>query len=226
MGINDVFDRLNFFVNKFTGSFYTIPELENLTDSGQLALYYDFKKQYATSQLIKDALAPFRATYDFIPTDTISGYIVVPINSGYLDLLDIQITYQISNRTFYYPVELINEDERANRLNSQIDPVTITSPVGEQTRPRYFRLYPLSGYTGTVTYFRRPVKPVFGYSIVSGRIVVYNPSTSTQLEWRDTDIGSLILKSLEVAGINLPDGELEQFAMQKSQQNYLGENRL
>lgn len=226
MNISDVFDRLNFFINKYTGAWYTIPELENLTDSGQLALYSDYKPKYATSQLIKDALSPFRAFYDFTPTDSISGYIVVPADRDYLDLLDLQITYMISNLKVYYGVTLVNEDERANRLNSQIDPVTITSPVGEQTAPRYFKMTPLSGYTGTVTFFKRPVKPVFGYSTVSGRIIVYDPLTSTQLQWRDTEIIPLCLKALQSIGINLTSVEIGQFAELKTGQNWAGQNRL
>lgn len=229
MQINEVLDRINFFINKFTGSWYNIPELENLTDSGQLALYSDYKSKYATSQLIKDALSPFRPVYNFTPSDMISGYIIVPNDDDrpYLDLLDIQIQFQISNRTVYFPVSLVNEDERANRLNSQIDPVTVTSPIGEQAAPRYFLLYPTgNSYTGKVTYFRRPVKPVFGYSVVSGRIIVYDPTTSVQLEWRDTEITPLILKSLQIAGINLTEAELSQFAQAKSQDNWMGQNHL
>lgn len=226
MGIDQVFDRLNFYINKFTGSWYTIPELEDLTDAGSIAIYSDFKPKYATSQLIKDALSPFRKFWDFTPSDTVSGIIVVPLDRDYLDLLDIQIEFGISNRTIFYAVDLINEDERANRLNSQIDPVTVTSPIAEQLAPRYFRMYPLSGYTGRVTFFSRPVKPVFGYNIVSGRIIVYNPFTSTQLQWRDTEINQVILKSLEIAGINLSAGDLAQFAEQKTQTNYQGINHL
>lgn len=223
MNLQDVFNELNFYINKFTGSFYTIPELENMVDLGNLALYSDLKPKYATSQLIKDALSPFRATYNF--TTQVSGYVIVPA-TDYLDLLDIQIYFQISNRTVYYPVKLYNEDERANRLNSQIDPVTITSPIGEQTAPKTFRLYPVGAYNGNVTYLRRPVKPVFGYSVISGRVIVYNQNTSTQLEWRDTDIPSLIIKSLEVAGINLRAEDITAWSQAKSEGNYINMNRL
>lgn len=225
MDLSDVFDRLNFFINKYTGSWFTIPELENLCDSGQLALYSDYKPKYATSQLVKDALSPFRADYDFNPTQTISGYISVPYNSGYLDLLDIQIQVNISTRIIYWSVPMVNEDEISDRLNSQIDPVTISNPIGEQKLPRFFKLYPLSGYTGTVKYFRRPVKPVFGYSTISGRVIVYNPDTSTQLQWRETEIIPLCVKALKSVGINLSDEEINQFAEQKSGENFIGVNR-
>lgn len=227
MNISEVVDFLNFWINKKTNSYLTIDECVSILDRSQIALYSDYKSKYATSQEIKDALSPFRATYDFTPTNTISGYIVIPSNSNYLDLLDIQITFQISNRTMYFPVELVNEDERANRLNSQIDPVTSTSPIGEQTAPRYFRLYPQSiGYTGTVTYFRRPVKPVYSYTIISGRVPVYLPDSSVQLEWRESEIDEIVIKALQIAGINLSDEEISQFAVLKSTNNYQNQNRV
>ena len=222
MNLNDIFNFLNFYINKFTGSWYTIEELEDLLDFGQMALYSDLKPKYATSQLIKDALSPFRETYNF--TTQISGYVIVP-DSTYLDLLDIQIYFQVSNRTVYHPVDLVNEDTRAQRLNSQIDPVTITSPIGEQTAPRTFRLYPIGVYNGNVTYLRRPIKPVFGYSVISGRIIVYDPNTSTQLEWRETEIPSIIIKALSSIGINIGSQEVMQWSEIKSQQNYLNTNR-
>jgi hypothetical protein len=138
----------------------------------------------------------------------------------------LQITYALSNRTMYYGVPFPNRDERANRLNSQIDPVTVTSPVGEMMVPRYIRLYPTSGYTGTVTYLRRPVKPVFAYSLVSSRVVVYDAANSTQLEWRETEIVPLLLKALNSIGINLTDSEISNFAQIKSQENWQGINRI
>lgn len=226
MDINDVFNILNFWIGKEKGAYYTVPELEDLCDVGQLAYYSDIKPKYATSTLIKEILSPFKRKYDFTPTNTISGYIVIPSNVNYLDLLDIQITFTISNRTIYCPVPVYNEDERGHRLNSQIDPVTITSPIAEMDIPRFIRLYPLAGYTGTVTYFTRPIKPVFGYSVISGRQIVYNAATSTQLLWRDTEITRVILKSLSSIGINLSANDVAQFSEIKTQANYMGVNHL
>lgn len=225
MNISQCFDFLNFWINKVTGAFFTISELTQLVDRAQLAHYTDLKPKYATSQYVKDALSPFKRKWPFTPTGTISGYIVVQ-DDQYLDAIDLQIIYLISNLTVYYPVPIINEDERANRLNSQIDPVTITSPIAEQTAQRYFMMYPTVGYTGTINYFRRPIAPVFGYSIVSGRIIVYDPNTSTQLEWRDTEIDTILLKALRSIGINLTSADIAGWAQTQSQQNFSGVNKL
>lgn len=224
MNIQEVVNYLNFYINKVTGAWFTIPECIAVLDRGQMALYSDLKAKYATSQYVKDALSPFRDSYNF--TTAVSGYIIVPSNTNYLDLLDIQIYFQISNRTVYYPVKLVNEDERAERLNSQLDPVTSTSPIGEQIAHRTFRLYPTAAYNGNVTFLRRPVAPVFGYSVISGRVIVYDSNTSTQLEWRETEIVPLIIKSLQTLGINLSANEIASWAEIKSQQNFDGVNRI
>lgn len=225
MNLEEAFNHLNFWINKHQGAYYTIDELTDIVDRGQISLFSDLQPFYATSQHVKDALAPFRRTWSFTPSDTISGVIPVPSNLNYLNLLDIYITYSVSDRTFYAPVTMINEDERAIRLNSQIDPVTVTSPIGEQLAPGFFKLYPTAGYTGVITFFRRPVKPVFAYTTISERVIVYDNAASTQLEWPENWINALLLKALDTAGINLTDQERLQFAETKSAQNFQGFNR-
>ena len=223
MDLNDQINFLNFLIAKERGQFYTIPELENLLDYGQMSVFDDLHQKYATSQRIKDALIPFKEIYNF--TTLTSGYVIVP-DSRYLKFLDLQIYYNISDRRVYYPVKLINEDERADRLNSQIDPVTSTSPIGEQTAVKTFRLYPAHAYNGNVTYLRRPVKPVFGYNVISGRVIVYNPATSTQLEWGQDWINTILIKALKSIGINIKEADVSGFAEAASQANYTGLNMM
>lgn len=223
MNIAEAVDFIQFWINKRTGAWYTVDEAISVVDAGQMSLYRDLKPKYATSQWVKDALSPFREVYNF--TTAVSGNVIVP-DTDYLDLLDIQIFFQVSNRTVYAPIKLVNEDERAKRLNSQIDPVTATSPIGEQIGLRTFRLYPASIYNGNVTYLRRPVKPVYGYTVISGRVIIYDPNTSTQLEWRETEHIPLLLKGLQSLSINLSDAEIQNFAQIKTQDNWQGINRL
>jgi hypothetical protein len=218
---------LNFYIDKKAGAWFTVPELTEALDRGQMAYYSDIKAKYATSNLIKEILAPFRSTYNFTANNTISGYVVVPSNVNYLDLLDLQITYEISGvRTVYVPVAIVNEDERAARLNSQIDPVTATNPIGEIVAPGFFRIYPSGGYAGTVTFLRRPTKPVFAYTVISGRVIVFDEANSTDIEWRETEVVPVLLKALRTLGINLSDGEVSEFATAVTAGNFVGQNRL
>jgi len=232
LNISEDLEYLRFWINKKQGAYYSSEELCSIIDRGQMSAYTDFKTKYATSTLIKEILSPFKKTYNFTPSNTISGVIVLPSDSNYLDVLDIQIEVDISSRIIYSPVQIVNEDQRAYRLNSQVSPVTVSKPIAEIITPdpligaRYFKMYPAAGYRGTVTYLKRPVKPVFGYTLVSGRREVYNPDTSTQLEWRDSEHNYILLKSLQSIGINLTDQEISQFAELKTQENYNNVNRL
>ena len=223
MDLNDQLNFLNFYIAKERGAYYTIAELESVLDYGQMSLFDDLYQKYATSQRIKDALAPFKEVYNF--TTLTSGYVIVP-DDDYIKFLDLQIYFNISDRRVYYPVKLINEDERADRLNSQIDPVTSTSPIGEQTAVKTFRLYPTHAYNGNVTYLRRPVKPVFGYSVISSRVIVYNAGTSTQLEWGQDWINTILIKALKSIGINIKEADVSGFAEAASQANYTGLNMM
>lgn len=226
MNLEEIFQFLNFWINKYTNSWYTIPELTEVLDRGQLSYYSDNKAKYSTSQLVKEILSPFRERFNFTTSDTVSGVIPIPSNSEYLDLLDIQIQYTISDRTIYAGVPIIGEDERAIRLNSQVDPVTVTSPIAEILAPRFIKMWPTSGYTGTITYLRRPVKPVFVYTIISERVIVFDEAASTNIEWRQTEIIPVLSKALQHIGINLPDNAINEFAAAKTQNNFTGLNRL
>lgn len=303
MNIKECVDFINFWIRKERGAFYTIEESIELIDRGQVAYYNDLIPKYATSQIIKDSLSPFRAKYSFTSDNIVNGIVTIPnytfrtgikgltttslgfnksitsamsandkikiesvtnnftndilsitndrqisftativsttsnyelgnvfINkynddgqTNYLDLLDVSI--QVNGG--YYAVKMVNEDELSNRLNSQIDPVANATPVGEMIQLRKIQFYPkVNTYTGTVSYMRKPLKPVYGYTVVGGRTIVYDPATSTQLEWRESDVNMVLLKALSSIGINLSDAEVSQFAELKSQQNYQGVNHL
>lgn len=228
MNLEEQFNFLNFWINKELGAFYTISELELLLDRGQIALYNDYQSKASTSQRIKDAMSPFRDSYSFTPSDTLLGVVTVPANRNYLNLLDLSIRYAISGRsiTKQVAIQIYNEDERAERLNSQIDPVTVTSPIGEQVAEGSWQLYPEAQYFGKVTFYRRPVAPVFGYSVVSGRVIVYNPNTSTQMEWLETQQDEVLIKALSSIGINIGAQDVSQWAEIKSQQNYQNVNKI
>jgi hypothetical protein len=226
VNLSEGYQFLNFWINKEMSAFYTMQELDLIVDRGQMTLYSNYQPRYATSERIKDSLAPFVAHYDFTPSDTVSGYISVPSNLNFLNLLDVMITFTISGRgTRYVPVQMINQDDRANRLNSQIDPVTVTSPIGEVTAPGFIRLWPPDANTGTVTFLRRPVAPHFGYTTISGRVIVYDPATSVQLEWNEADQNMVYILALQSIGINISEQDVMAWSEKKGGENFSGSPR-
>jgi len=224
MNIYEIANFLNFYVQKERGNFFTYQELTDAIDRAQMALYSDFQASYGTSQRSQDALAPFLANYTFTQLTTVSGYIVIPSDSNYINLLDITVVYTSGGRTIYAPVPIVNKDERALRLNSQIDPVTATSPIAEMVAPRFFRLWPLTGLEGFVSYLRRPVVPVCSVTYISGRVPVYDAATSTQLEWPENFIDTILIKTLLILGVNMGDEKTVNIASMKSAANFTNQN--
>lgn len=228
MTILECHEALQFFIDKYIGGYYSSSELDSLLDRGQMALYGDYLPKASTSQRIKDALSPFKATYEITPANSLLGLVTIPSAQKYLNLLDFEIRYAISGRgmTKYVPLENVNEDERAEKLSSQIDSPTVTSPVLEQMGDGSWQLYPKSQYFGKVTFYRRPAKPVFGYSLISGRVISYDSGTSTQLEWKETQHNEILIKALASIGVNLGAGDITQWAEIKSQQNFNNLNHI
>lgn len=224
MTLEEQHEFLNFWINKFQGSYYTPPELDDVIDRGQMALFAELRPIYATSQRIQDALAPFLDEYEFNPSNTISGVASIPIDRNFLSLLDVHIEYTEGTRTRYSAVPLMNKNERANALNSQTDPVTETSPIGEVIAPRFIRLYPAAGYTGRITFFRRPARPNFGYTLISGRVIDYDPASSTQIEWPEDWQNAVLLKALSSVGINMSEQDITQWAEIRNQNNAQNQN--
>jgi len=243
MNIKEAVDYLNFWIRKERGAFYTIEESVNIIDIAQNAYFNDIMPKYATSQIVKDTLQPFKETFTFSPTTTTNGRTTIN-DINYYDLLDCTIQYIQDGRDTFYSIKMANEDELADKLNSQINPPIPTAPVAQMFTTRdanqnvlyQIQLYPRQDiYDGFINYMRRPIKPIYGYTIVGGRNIVYNPTLynpvtnpggSRQLEWRNNDITMILLKALLSLGINLSDQEVSQFAELKNQQNYQGINHL
>jgi hypothetical protein len=222
--LEDFFDLLYFYIGKERGAFITIEEMTNIVHEHQMALFMQYKPKYATNQIIKDILSPFKNKYPFLPIDMVGGHILLSPTLKKEDFLDIEIDILNKGVPEKWALPLVNEDERAFKLKSQIDPVTVNSPIGEQEGERIIKVYPLSAYSGTVSYLRLPVKPFYNYTVVGGRIPVYNSIGSTQLEWRETEIREILFKCLKTLGVNLSDEQIQQFAQVTTNDNAQGLN--
>ena len=214
MDLNDAYNYLQFWINKYLGAWYAPGEIDKLVDKGQLSYYKKCFKKYGTGQRLNDALAPFKKKVPF--TTDVNGILTTP--SDYMDLIDIICT--INNGLVTCPV--INDDEITNRTNSQLIPVSLTSSFAEEITDWNYQLTPKVQQTGTLSYFSRPVAPQYSYTVVSGRVIVYNAGLSKQLAWGDDEIEEVLLETLSSLGINLLSQEITQWQQIKSEQNMMG----
>jgi hypothetical protein len=215
MDLNDIYTLLNFYINKEQGGWYTPEELTMIVDRAQRTLFNNYYIKYQTSQRLDDALAPFKAAHVFSHA---TGLITNPVD--YQDMLAITATVvddQSVTRT--RPVELVTDDELANRVSSQVDPPSVLSPIVVRVDNDNWQLYPKVQQAGTMVYLAVPTAPVYNYTVMSGRVIVYDELTSIQLQWNDKDILSIILLALNGLGINLSEPDILQWSEMKNQQN-------
>lgn len=219
MTLDVAYSYLNFEVNKVFGTYYTPPEMDLIVDRAQMSLFNDYYDEFGTSQRLNDSLAPFKRSFQFTNISSPTGLIEMPAEYQHLlsiyTIIQNTTTGQPQNR----PVPLLNEDERIARDNSQIYPPSLTDPYGLIVQDWDVQLYPAVPQAGVVYYLTRPVAPHYVYSVVSGRVVVYDPINSVQLAWADKDIASILIKALSIVGINLREQDVIQYAEMKSGQN-------
>lgn len=228
MDIKVIHDIILFYLNKAQNGYVSHEEIDGVLDKAQLVLLNQYhtnpkipaKMQAALlgeSQRIEDALSIFKVKSTFTGVDTPQGVLTLP--SNYLHLLSLYTTVYNSQlgRNIYSAVQVLNEEELIERLNSQIIPVSLEDPIAIMNSQNRIQLFPEQGQTGGVYYIRRPNAPVFAYT-QSGRVITYNQGASTQLEWKDMDVNNVISIALSYYGLNLSSQEVMQFAELKTQE--------
>lgn len=219
--LNDIYTFLNFLINKFLGAFYAPEQMDLLVDRAQMVIYETYYRDFGKSQRLNDGMAPFKRTFIFTPDTCPGGVVDVP--NDYYNLMAIipRIFDSITNSPRDVTCPVLNEDEIVPMENSQIIPLSTNNPFAVVMQNWNIQLYPKIPQAGTVFYLCRPATPFYKYSIVSGRVIVYNQGLSTQLEWADKDVGAIIIVALGFLGVNLREGDITGWADNKEQRMML-----
>lgn len=167
---------------------------------------------FQNSQNSTDALAPFLVAT--VINQTLPGVFVVP--ADYVHLSSVGATHN-GKRVV---VTVVNDDEWNDRVDSPLTPATDKYPIARFVSAgtaRLISVMPATVMSIFFNYLKKPVDPVWGYTIVNDE-PVYNSATSVQMEFAPMyhlDIAKLILSYL---GIEFRDEYLSQFAeMSKAQ---------
>jgi len=215
-------DTVRYFINKEQGGWISDAEIDNLADRAQMWCFSEWLPFYGKNQKFTEYLSPFSIKLDF--TTGIDGIITLPTDQStspcYLALPTVAVSYYdtAAAKTRYKPVKLLPEDQISERRDSAILEPTITDPVGLEKTPGTIQLYPEASMSGYVFYLRRPLVPV--YSVTgTGRAKTYNAVGSTQLEWAEGSINKILIKTIQMAGVNLDNEMVIQFAELKNSQD-------
>lgn len=208
--INDIYNLALYIVRKERGSYVSPQEICECLDFGQMELFEEYFKFFGINQTVHDALSNFKVRQQF--TSASDGTVTFPPN--YLHLLAGVFTVYGSTVN---PVRFVSQDELPDALTAQLRAVSLNSPIAVDSAGGFY-LYPQSTQTGFYTYLKRPATPVLGYTQV-GRTLTYDPNTSTQLEFSDAYINTILSKALKLVGVNMDENGIEAFAQLQSKES-------
>lgn len=211
MNLGEIHDFIDIITSQERGGFNTPAEKDAALDRANMTLFEHYRPIYATSIEAKEALSPFRVKYDYTTNGT--GEITLSSGQEFVRLLgmNVMVTDSTTPSGFdpdrRYPVEFVNEDELADRLNSQNKQPTRTAPIADTHGIGWYDLYPQVVHAGTMYFLKRPQKPIYVYNQV-GRVITYDANASQQLLWTEPYINEVIFLALAYLGVNLSNEKL------------------
>jgi hypothetical protein len=213
MNVNEVYKLIDFIVNKSQNGYVSPDEFNLIINQAQVS-YMDYLAgqfqqyqagrpiptvQWGNNETTRQRVTPFIYN-DLLSVDS-QGFAAYPY--GFL-ITDTMWT------GVYGKVKFVQQDYLSNYLNSRITPVA-TNPIYLIEREG-FRFYPNDITQARISYIRQPNEIVFGYTLDSNGLPIYNPATSVDPEWQELDLLEIISRALRMIGVNLQSGLISQYA--------------
>lgn len=218
MNVNDMYRICQFAVNKAQNGYLTPSEF-NLTINQAQVSYQDYllgefqqyqygrpqaRINYSQNQNIRQRLTPLLVETTLTINST-TGQSPYPADYVQTDT----VMTSSFNRVRY-----VQQDALYSFYNSQIDPIA-TNPI-YLLEPTGFQFYPVTLGSAILTYVKDAPEIVWAYTTVNGR-PVYSSGTSVQPVWDNVDLLEIIARALKLIGLNLQDGQVQQYANQVTQ---------
>jgi hypothetical protein len=217
MNVNDMYRICQFAVNKAQNGYLTPAEF-NLTINQAQVSYQDYllgefqqyqygrpqaRINYSQNENIRQRLSPLIKE----ATLTIDANGETPYPTDYVQADAVRTTA-------FERVRYVQQDALYSYYKSQIDPIA-TNPI-YLLEPTGLQFYPITLGSAILTYVKDAPTIVWAYTTVSGR-PVYDSATSTQPVWDNVDLLEIIARALKLIGLNLQDGQVQQYANQVTQ---------
>ncbi|GAB3024418.1 hypothetical protein GCM10027051_31330 [Niabella terrae] len=200
MDIQAYHSRIRFLIDKAQGGYFNPSEIDTAIDMASLSLFNSFDKVYGKNTSAVEALAPFKVDGEWVQADA-TGTLTTAQPS--IRLLSATVKPFIASQSRYRGVKIVNEDELSPRLESQVRKVDSAYPVLVVLGGSRYQMYPNEPIAVRVSYLRRPMVPVFNYTLEAGSQVVFNPVGSVAPEWSDVLADAVIVRAIAVLGVNL-----------------------
>ena len=159
--------------------------------------------EFGQNERVRQSISPLIYGTVLSPNMT-TGVAAFPSDHEYTDAM-----WDVYN---LYNIRFIQQDRQDSYIHSNIDPVS-TNPV-YLINHEGFLFFPHSIGQAKMSYVRKPPPIHWGYTLDGNGVEVYNPLTSQDPVWGDSDMMNIIVRGLQIIGVNLQLGVLIQYSQE------------
>lgn len=216
MTIDDIYKIVQYCTAKNVQDGYISPDDFNLTINVAQNNYFDYllgeyqKQQlgrpiptvaFGQNQKIRQSLAPL-IYGTVLSINSTTGIAAYPSDFEQVDAM--WSLYGL------YNIKFTEQDALSSRYRSKISPIA-RNPV-YLIKHEGFQFYPETTGFAKMSYVRTPPGMRWAYTLDSNDLPVYDVFNSVQSVWSDLDIFNIIIRCLQMVGVNLQLGAVMQFA--------------
>lgn len=152
----------------------------------------------------------------------VSDHAISTNGGGYAELPSDWIQTLTLRTIDYAPIKPIDEDRIAMAHQDPYTTPTEDNLIYEVTgttaqfsnKVGVIKVHPTKARQVIMTYLRRPIPAVYGYKIVSNR-AEYDANESVDFDWDSSQMGEIVFRILQLAGLSMDKGQVIQYAMAK-----------
>lgn len=193
-----------------SGNTVTVAQFNLLADQAQMLAFEEDRLVFLKTGESSDFLDWFLRN-TIINPNPLTGYANYP--SEFQHTAGVRSYYNGRER----PVDLVE-----NKAWGEVQASELVAP--SKLFPKYtefsgeYRFLPRNIGIVMLDYWKRPVKPVWNYTIVNN-VQVYNPIGSVDFEWEAFTQNRIMANYLQLIGCNIRDKDLSEFASQLKQES-------
>lgn len=161
---------------------------------------------FSQNQRIRDSFAPliYGTVLTVNPTTGIAPF---PSDYEYVD--------NMWGLYGFYNIRFAQQDRQDSYIHSEIDPIE-ENPI-YLIQHEGFHFFPENIGQTRMSYVRNPPAIIWGYIQIGDQEPVYDPTTSQDPVWSDTDMLQIIVRALAIEGVSMQFGAVLQYAQEIKQ---------
>jgi hypothetical protein len=192
--IKTIVDRINLATKKGLVSYWTPEQIATEVHTESMNIWDKYLSDFENNNKLDEYMRPFQQKESVVLTSGI-GTIVTKDYIYYVE--DADTGNEIKN---------IDDQRWGYRKNHSVKVPTVTYPICNISN-QGIQVLPSSIVNIKIWYIKKPTKPVYAYTVSSGRYV-YDDSSSIDFEWNETLHDRIMNRVLGNLGISIRDFDM------------------